>query len=184
MSERRVSGRQITAMVIAACAAVVLAPVGVMAASHSVVTVGDGTHPSHLAHVTPGGDLAVNVAGSTTVTGTVTSQAGFPTTPFTASGTSVKVPAGKHLVIQSLSALVGTHDTSRPIAELSYTSGGRGGFFYLPLTLAATISGADSWVVALPVTLYADPGTTVGIQVLSATDLDPAASITLSGYLV
>jgi hypothetical protein len=55
---RRFTNRQIVTMVAAVCAAVVLAPVGALAATGSLVTITDPQHTSQKARVTSAGRLA------------------------------------------------------------------------------------------------------------------------------
>jgi hypothetical protein len=69
---QRFTGRQITAMVIAICAAVVLVPVGAMAATGSLVNITDPVARSHKARVDTAGRLKVgDGSGALTVDGTV-----------------------------------------------------------------------------------------------------------------
>jgi hypothetical protein len=55
----RFSSKQIVVMVVAVCAAVVLAPVGVMAATGSLVNIVDPSNASHKAHVDSSGHVLV-----------------------------------------------------------------------------------------------------------------------------
>jgi hypothetical protein len=65
------TGRQITTIAVAVAAAIILAPVGVMAASGSLVNIADPGHPSRKAHVTAAGALQVAPQGTQKVSGTV-----------------------------------------------------------------------------------------------------------------
>jgi hypothetical protein len=56
----RFTGGQITAMVIAVCAAAVLTPVGAMAATGPATNISDPVKPAYKARVTPAGSLAVS----------------------------------------------------------------------------------------------------------------------------
>jgi hypothetical protein len=77
-SSRRLSGQQITAIVVALCVAVVAAPVGVMAATGSLVNISDPVTASHKARVDKtgalkvGGTVTANVPGTVKVAGGVT----------------------------------------------------------------------------------------------------------------
>jgi len=66
--QHRFTGRQITAMVIALCAAAVLTPVGAIAATGSFVSISDPTHPTYRARVSANGSLSVTPRDA--VTGT------------------------------------------------------------------------------------------------------------------
>ncbi|MDQ1689587.1 MAG: hypothetical protein QOK42_2562 [Frankiaceae bacterium] len=96
MSDRvqRFTGKQLTTIVVAVAAAVVLMPVGVLAAT-SVVQIGDGANPSLKAHVV-GGKLSVgDGSGAVTVDGTVKVNDGSG--PMTVDGTvALKQPAGNY----------------------------------------------------------------------------------------
>jgi hypothetical protein len=69
---QRLSGRQITTVVVAVCVAVIAFPVGVLAATGSLVNITDPVHKSNKARVDNGGRLYVgDGGGSLTVDGTV-----------------------------------------------------------------------------------------------------------------
>lgn len=54
---RRFTGRQITTMVVAACLALILLPVGAVAATNTVISIADSVHKSQKARVTSTGRL-------------------------------------------------------------------------------------------------------------------------------
>src|SRR3954447_21960127 len=56
-STKRFTGRQITTMVVAACLALILLPVGAFAATSTVTTIADAVHKSQQARVTSSGRL-------------------------------------------------------------------------------------------------------------------------------
>jgi hypothetical protein len=173
----RTSGRQITVMFVAACVAVVLAPVGVMAASHSEVSVGDGKHPSRLAEVTK--------SGKQVITGSVRS---LPSPPFTAMAAgsvdgldalTVHVPTGPQLVIQTVSATVSYGRSAVAVAgDVQYTAGGNSVHVDFPVPVALANLGYFSATV--PLSLYPDPGTTVKFTILSDVSSGPVATGTFA----
>jgi hypothetical protein len=201
VTEHRVSGRQITIMVLGICVAVVLAPVGVFAATHSSVSIADGTHPSHLARVTSKGAQVVSVSGTPTVRitklpavhATVTAVAGLPGTPFartasTDTGTvSVTAPAGTTDVVQTISVKF-TVDGSVTLmgAEITYFEGGVPETVDFATTKMTTGSASTDVIFAatIPVDLYADPGTTITVMPQANTVLSNNTTLTVSGYTV
>lgn len=61
---KRFSGRQITTMVVALCAAVVAAPIGAIAVTSTVVNIADPAHPAQKAKVNASGRLLTAPCGS------------------------------------------------------------------------------------------------------------------------
>jgi len=193
--QHRLSGRQVTVIVVAVCAAVVLAPVGVFAASHSTFSLADGKHPSRLATVTKTGAQVVTVSGTPKVhlsgTSTVTAVPGVPGKPFAASATtasdtvSVDVPSGSHAVVQTVSVKI-TVDNSVTVAgaELTYTQGGVLERMDFPTTMIEKGTGSDDNIfgTTIPVAIYPDPGSSVSVlpQYDSADLAD--TQLTVSGY--
>jgi len=195
---QRLSGRQITIMVVAVCAALVLAPVGVFAASRSSVSVSDGKHPSQLAAVTKSGAQvmtvtgtpSVRIAGVPKVRATV---AGLPGTPFaktatTASDTvSVTAPAGKHDVVQTISVKI-TVDNSVSLtgAEITYLEGGVLQRLDFPTPKMATGDSLTNAVFGntVALTIYPDPGTPISVlPQFNSADLSNT-QLSVSGYTV
>ena len=198
---QRLSGRQITIMVVAVCGALVLAPVGVFAASRSSVSVADGRHPSQLASVTKTGAQvmtvtgtpSVRIAGVPKVRATVTTVAGLPGTPFaktasTASDTvSITTPAGKHDVVQTISVKI-TVDNSVSLtgAEITYLEGGVLQRLDFPTPKMATGDSLTNAVFGntVAVTIYPDPGTPVSVlPQFNSADLSNT-QLSVSGYTV
>jgi hypothetical protein len=175
------NGRHITAIVVAVCIAVVLAPISVLATTNSTrVVITDPNNPARAAHVSAAGALAV--------AGEVTSVPGLPARPFTdlVSSGSFTVPAGKHLVIETVSVLVTVTTGDQVFAELEYRSGGAAGLLLLPVTFSDTESPYDDYVATISVHVYADPGTTVRLNAFSTTSggIVAGSLLNVSGYLV
>jgi hypothetical protein len=188
---RRLSGRQITTMFIAACAAAVLAPVGVMASSHSVVTLGDGTHPSRLAHVSATGAQLVNVTGSTTVGGTVTAVPGVPGRPYVLQGAAssgpvtMSVPTGPRFVVQTMSLSIVVGDTVTVAgAFLTLTENGQAVYLEIPASRLepADLPAPAVLATTIPISIYPDPGSTITVTSLVDSTAKPSTTVTLSGY--
>lgn len=79
----RFTGRQITTIVVAIALTVVAFPVGVLAATGSLVNITDPTHPAYKARVSSVGALTVGDGGrSLTVDGTVVAQPAAPALPW------------------------------------------------------------------------------------------------------
>ena len=122
------------------------------------------------------------------VVNAVTSAPGLPTSPFGSTGSpSVAVPAGSHLVVETLSLQMDvTPPGSKLEAFVNYICGGVGVTLFVPLNFAYAQSsnGYDFYVALQAVRLYADPGTTISVTATSP----PGSStgtlfITVSGYL-
>ena len=121
------------------------------------------------------------------VVNTVTTRPGLPANPFAETGSpQITVPAGRHLVVETLSIQVDVSPSDTKIeAFVNYTSRGNNITLFVPLTYAYTNPSNDfAFHVALQaVRLYVDPGTSI-----SVTTSSPAHSgtlfITVSGYLV
>jgi hypothetical protein len=122
------------------------------------------------------------------VVNAVTSARGLPTSPFGATGSpSVSVPAGSHLVVETLSLQLDvTPPGSKLEAFVNYICGGVSVTLFVPLTFAYAQSsnGYDFYVALQAVRLYADPGTTISVTATSP----PGSStgtlfVTVSGYL-
>jgi hypothetical protein len=121
------------------------------------------------------------------VVNTVTTRPTLPAYPFAETGSpQITVPAGRHLVVETLSIQVDVSPSDTKIeAFVNYTSGGNNVTLFVPLTYAYTNPSNDfAFYTALQaVRLYADPGSS-----MSVTTSSPAHSgtlfITVSGYLV
>jgi hypothetical protein len=77
---RRFSNRQVTAMIASICAAVVLAPVGAMAATGNLTSIADPVHKSQKARVNASGNLYVTQRDAT-------------------NGRAAKIDAGGHTIV-------------------------------------------------------------------------------------
>jgi hypothetical protein len=190
--QHRVSGRQITVMVIAICLAAVLAPVGVFAATRSTVSIADGTHPSHLAHVTKSGAQVVNVTGSTTITGKVTAAPGAPAIPFLTGGSATggavlnfSIPAGARLVLQTVSVRIQVPAAVTTAgAQVEFVENGLPATLYIP---AAEVSPRDGSAPALfmatePAVIYPDPGSILTVSTVFDSTAEATMTVTISGY--
>ncbi len=191
-NQHRLSGRQITAMVFAVCAAVVLAPVGVFAATRSTISIADGKHPSHLAHVTATG--AQVIAGTATVKGTVTAAPASPTKPFAKTGftpaqavnsASVTVPNGTQVVIQTISVKTTVANSiTLTGAEITYTEAGKVETidFPTPKMSAGDTDGDAIFGDTLAVTLYPDPGSVITVSPQGVDTQTAVTQLTISGF--
>lgn len=132
-----------------------------------------------------------NLPSTQNVSGSVTAIPGLPGTPFTDYGSgagateSVTVPAGKHLVIQTISVRGGVTSGDNLQADVDYVTNGVTGFVLVPLTYAYTNSslGYDFYVGTVSVDVYADPGSTVELTLFSPTGTFDESLISVSGYL-
>ena len=123
----RFSGTHITVMVVAISLAVVGAPVAVAASTGSFVNITDPVTAVYKARVTSKGSLAVTprdavsgysakvdalgrqlVTGPVTVGGKVTVMPALPALPFSnvSESNGTTVPAGKHLVVETVSVFL------------------------------------------------------------------------------
>ena len=113
---------------------------------------------------------------------------GLPANPFGETGSpSITVPAGKHLIVETLSVQVDvTPSGSRIEAFLNYTSAGNTVTLFVPLTYAFTqpSNNFDFYVALQSVRLYADPGTTITVTATSPGGSTGTMFVTASGYLV
>jgi hypothetical protein len=148
--------------------------------------------------VSPKGALSVggtvdvgNLHSTQNVSGSVTAIPGLPGTPFTDYGSgagateSITVPAGKHLVIQTISVRGGVTSGDYLQASVDYLTNGATGFVLVPLTYAYTSSGLgyDFYVGTVSVDVYADPGSTVELTLSSPTGTFDESLLSVSGYL-
>jgi hypothetical protein len=192
---RRVSGRQITIMVVAICAAVVLAPAGVLAASHSDVSIADAKHPSHTATVTSKGAQVVSgsvrLTGTSKITGTVKNARGLPGTPYvlvgkagpaSGGGSPQKVPAGKHLVVTTVNVTV--YDSVKG-AQVSLGVGyDHTRNITVPLLdQGFFLAAQEEYANLLPVNLVVNPGTSLDVGDVATSGV-VNATVEFIGYLV
>jgi hypothetical protein len=121
------------------------------------------------------------------VVNAVTSAPGLPASPFGATGSpSVAVPAGSHLVVETLSLQLDvTPPGSKLEAFVNYTCGGLSVDLFVPLTFAyAQSNGYDFYVALQAVRLYVDPGTSISVTGYSPAGSTGTLFVTVSGYLV
>ena len=201
---RRFSGTHITIMVVALCIASVGAPVAVAASTGSFINITDPVTAAYKARVSAKGSLLVSprdpvsgytakvdsagrqlVTGSVTVGGKVSVRTTLPGTPVSNGlGNGTTVPAGRHMVIETVSVGVDVTSGNSMGAFLHYTTSGAPAQMFLPITYAHTDLGYANYVAVLAVHLYADPGTGVYVQPYSPTGTVGTAFCTVSGYLV
>jgi hypothetical protein len=256
MAGSRFSGRQITSMVIATCAAVILMPVSVIAATTGVVNLADPTHPTHRAHVTAGGGLQVtardastgslgrvdngalrvggtvktvpagsqtvdgtvnvgnlpssqtvngtvnvgnlpsnqtvngtvnvaNLPSTQTVAGSVTSIPGLPGTPYARTvSQGFTVPAGQHLVVETISVIATVTSGANVYVEVHYVTGGQAAYIAVPTAFQQTQSGLAYYVATVNVRLYADPNTQIYAASSSPNGTAGVPTLGVVGYLV
>ncbi|MBB5342313.1 hypothetical protein [Tunturibacter empetritectus] len=117
----------------------------------------------------------------------VTSAPGLPASPFGATGSpSVTVPAGSHLVVETLSLQLDvTPAGSQLEAFVNYICGGVSVSLFVPLTFAYAQSsnGYDFYVALQAVRLYVDPGTSISVTGYSPAGSTGTLFVTVSGYL-
>jgi hypothetical protein len=122
------------------------------------------------------------------VVNAVTSAPGLPASPFGATGSpSVAVPAGSHLVVETLSLQLDvTPPGSQLEALVNYICGGVSVSLFVPLTFAYAQSstGYDFYVALQAVRLYVDPGTSISVTGYSPAGSTGTLFVTVSGYLV
>jgi cation transporter-like permease len=113
---------------------------------------------------------------------------GLPATPFgETSSSSITVPAGKHLVVETLSVQVDvTPLASQLEAFVNYTCGGNSVQLFVPLTFAygQTSNQYATYVAMQAVRLYVDPDTVVSVTTFTPTGSTGTLFLTLSGYLI
>ncbi len=121
------------------------------------------------------------------VVNAVTTTPGLPASPFGQTGSpSITVPAGKHLVVETLSVQLDvTPSGSQLEAFVNYTCGGVDVSLFVPLSFAYTDNGTgyDFHVGMQAVRLYADPGTTLSVSGAGSGNTG-TLFLTVSGYLL
>ena len=202
---RRFSGTHITIMVVAISLAVVGAPVAVAASTGSFVNITDPVTAAYKARVTPKGSLAVTprdavsgysakvdalgrqlVTGPVTVGGKVTVMPALPALPFSnvSESNGTTVPAGKHLVVETVSVFLYLPSGDKVAAFLKYRTAGVAARMFLPVTLQYSDGGTDYYFATTTVRLYTDPGSQVLAEALSPSGVDVGTQCTVSGYLI
>jgi len=191
-SDRRFTGRQLTVIVVALCATVVLTPVGVMASSHTIVSIGDGRHPSQTAAVTKAGAQvvtgAVRLTGTSAVKGTVSTKPGLPGTPYsvtvnTLDTNSQTVPAGKSFLVTSVSAEVAV-DAGANVRAFVINDANDAELLQVPLVKAGQFSTADLYNASFATNVIVPSGMKIAAFGQTSDSSDSNGQVILYGYLV
>jgi hypothetical protein len=98
---------------------------------------------------------------------------------------TIKVPAARHLVIETLSLQLDvTPSGSKVAAFVHYKSGGKSVTVFVPLTFSYNTpsNDFDTYIATQQVRLYADPGTSVTFTTHSPTGSTDTIFMTVSGY--
>jgi len=189
----RLTGRQIVIGIGLICAAVVLAPAGVVAASHSVVTIADGKHPSRTAAVTSKGQQ--EITGPVTVSGHPTvGVSSLPSVSTHPAGTPIMqsvvnqaggytVPSGRTLYVTSISA----QDVVTPGASaqfgIVFDGSKLSGELGVPLTDTGDFSGLEYFDNASAFPLVVPGGTQITYSAEASSGDENTGSLTLVGTL-
>jgi hypothetical protein len=101
---------------------------------------------------------------------------------------TITVPSTQEIVIQMVSAQLLYPPPSQLSTKVSTTTGGNTALWYTVLAPITTPAGSDEYVWSSPVTLYADPGTSIVVTVKNVSGAllsDPTGDgVTLVGYYV
>ena len=107
--------------------------------------------------------------------------------------TTFTVPAGKRLVIEGISAQVyvsGAVTGEVPRLILGTNAAGVWANTFTPMTYVGNSGPSPSYAVSQPLRMYADPGSTVDVELRRSTDLNGnytgilISTITVTGYFV
>ena len=113
---------------------------------------------------------------------------GLPAHPFAETGSpAIAVPAGKHLVVETLSVQLDVSPSGTKIeAFVNYTCAGKTVTLFVPVTFAYTDPGTGFgfYVAMQAVRLYADPGTSISVTATSPGGNTGTLFVTASGYLI
>jgi hypothetical protein len=113
---------------------------------------------------------------------------GLPDEIFGETGSpAIAVPAGKHLVVETVSVQVDVTPPGTKIeAFINYTCAGNNVLLFVPLTYAYTEPSTrfDFHVALQAVRLYADPGTSLFVTAYSPGGSPGTLFLTVSGYLI
>jgi hypothetical protein len=122
------------------------------------------------------------------VTNVVATVQTLPANPYGETGSpSIAVPAGQHLVVETLSLQVDVFPSGSKIeAFINYLCAGKAVTLFVPLTYAYTQpgNGFDFYVALQSVRLYADPGTSISVTATSPGGSPGTLFVTASGYLI
>ena len=101
---------------------------------------------------------------------------------------TISVPDTEEIVIQTVSGQQLISGASQLSTKVSTTSGGGTALWYILPTPVNTPTGADEYQWSSPVTLYADPGSSIVVTVTNVTgsllSVPAGNGITLVGYYV
>ena len=98
---------------------------------------------------------------------------------------SFTVPAGKRLVIETVSANAAMPTGQKAIINVATVGGGQNGRAWLALAEQGNVSGLDRYAVAQSLRMYADPLTTVAFQVVRSGAASTASfNFSVAGYYV
>jgi len=101
---------------------------------------------------------------------------------------TIPVPGTEEIVIQTVSGQQLRPAPSQLTTKVSTTSGGNPALWYTIPTPVSTPAGSDEYLWSSPVTLYADPGSSIVVTVTNITgslSSAPAGNgVTLVGYYV
>ena len=113
---------------------------------------------------------------------------GLPGAPFGETGSpGITVPAGRHLVVETLSVQVDVTPPGTKIeAFVNYTCEGNKVQLFVPLTYAYTdpSTSYDFHVALQAVRLYVDPNTTIYVEAYAPGGSPGTQFLTVSGYLI
>jgi hypothetical protein len=101
---------------------------------------------------------------------------------------TITVPSTEEIVIQTVSGQQLRPAPSQLSTKVSTTSGGSPAFWYTLPTPVSTTIGTDEYLWSSPVTLYADPGSSIVVTVTNITgallSVPAGNGVTLVGYYV
>jgi hypothetical protein len=113
---------------------------------------------------------------------------GLPANIFGETGSpGINVPAGKHLVVETVSVQVDVTPPGTKIeAFINFTCASNSVQLFVPLNYAYTEASTnfDFYVALQAVHFYADPGTRIFVTTYSPTGFNGTLFLTVSGYLV
>jgi hypothetical protein len=101
---------------------------------------------------------------------------------------TITVPSTQEIVIQMVSGQLLYPPPSQLSTKVSTTTGGNTALWYAVVPPITTPAGSDEYIWSTPVTLYADPGTSIVVTVKNISGAllsDPTGDgVTLVGYYV
>jgi hypothetical protein len=110
------------------------------------------------------------------------------TTVSNAATCTITVPSTEEIVIQTVSGQLLYPAPSQLSTKVTTTAGGNTSLWYTALAPMTTPAGSDEYLWSSPVTLYADPGTSIVVTVTnisgSLSSAPAGNGVTLVGYYV